>query len=97
MTTRTYYSQEAEFRAQRDRMAFAFVAMLLGVGLGSVLALLFAPQAGRKTRQQITDQVEQAAAQGREVVEQAAAQGREVAEQVTKDVVENANRMRRSH
>ncbi len=63
MTARTYYTHEAEVRAQRDRTALAFIAVLLGVSIGSVLALLFAPQAGRKIRQQLGEQAEQVGTQ----------------------------------
>lgn len=62
MSTRMYYSQEAEQQAQRERLTLALLASLLGLSLGAVLAFLFAPQSGDKTRQQLGEQVEHAVA-----------------------------------
>lgn len=61
MNERVYYSREAEQRAQRDRMLVALVATALGVGLGTVIALILAPQPGEETRNQIGQQVGQVA------------------------------------
>ncbi|HEX2622827.1 MAG TPA: YtxH domain-containing protein [Phototrophicaceae bacterium] len=61
MSERMYYSREAEQRAQRDRMLVALVATALGVGLGTVIALILAPQAGEDTRNQLGQQVGQVA------------------------------------
>lgn len=61
MSERTYYSREAEMRARRDRMMLALIATALGVGLGTVIALILAPQAGEETRNQLGQQVGQVA------------------------------------
>lgn len=58
---RIYYSKEAEELAGRQRFILVIVAIALGVGLGSVVALLLAPQSGSKTRQQLGNQMEQTA------------------------------------
>jgi SAM-dependent MidA family methyltransferase len=55
---RVYYSKEAEELASRQRFILVITAIALGVGFGSVIALLLAPQSGEKTRQQIGSQVE---------------------------------------
>ncbi len=55
---RIYYSKEAEELAGRQRFILVITAIALGVGFGSVIALLLAPQSGEKTRQQIGSQVE---------------------------------------
>jgi gas vesicle protein len=44
MSERTYYSQEAELRAKRQTLATAGLVLVLGVGVGAVLAMLFAPK-----------------------------------------------------
>ncbi len=82
MNERIYYSRDAEIRAQRDRIILAIVIAGLGVGIGSIVALLLAPRSGEKTRHQVAD-----------TLNQAAGQGREVAGQVMKSVREGAGRL----
>jgi gas vesicle protein len=72
MNDRIYYSVEAEMQAQRERIALAVAAMIVGVGLGAVLALIFAPQSGDKTRRQLEEQAREWANQGEDAVGQAA-------------------------
>jgi gas vesicle protein len=66
MNERIYYSREAEEQARRERTLLVLAAIAIGVGVGTIFALMFAPQAGRKTREQLGDQLEQAASQGLE-------------------------------
>lgn len=68
MNERIYYSEEAARRAQRDRAIMALVVTSLGVGVGAMLMLLFAPQRGEQTRRQIGEQIEQALSQGQETL-----------------------------
>ena len=68
MSERRYYSQEAAERAERERIALALIVALMGVGLGTVIALMFAPQAGEKTRKQLGKQVSHVVSDGREAV-----------------------------
>lgn len=58
---RIYYSKEAEELAGRQRFILVITAIALGVGFGSVIALLLAPQSGTKTRQQLSSQMEETA------------------------------------
>ena len=67
MNERTYYSREAEERAQQQRTAMAAVVMVLGLGLGAILALLFAPRSGENTRKVLGKTVEHAYDNGRDV------------------------------
>jgi gas vesicle protein len=53
MNDRIYYSKEAEERAQRERATAVLIFMALGLGVGAVLALLFAPKSGDKTRAEL--------------------------------------------
>ena len=69
--SRMYYSREAEMQALRERFVLAIVVAALGLGMGAVLALLFAPQSGDKTRHQIQEEVERVTSQGREAAKQA--------------------------
>jgi len=56
MNDRIYYSKEAEELAAQQRTILALVVMLLGLGLGAVVALLFAPRRGEDIRKDIADQ-----------------------------------------
>ena len=58
MSDRTYYSREAEMRASRERVTAIFVFLALGVTVGGLLALLFAPQSGNKTRRELASSLE---------------------------------------
>jgi gas vesicle protein len=73
-TNRTYYSREAEMREMRERLGLAMMCMIVGLGMGSVLALLFAPTTGRKFRNEITHSLESGVKTGRERVEPAITQ-----------------------
>ncbi len=66
---RVYYSHDAEMHAMRDRTALILVFLTLGLGIGAALALLFAPMSGKKTRDGMTQTVEQGLKDGREMVE----------------------------
>lgn len=66
---RVYYSHEAEMHAMRDRTVLALVFLTFGLGIGAVLALLFAPTSGKKVRDDLTKTVEQGLKDGRETVE----------------------------
>lgn len=68
MNERIYYSEEAARRAQRERAVMALIVTSLGIGVGAMLMLLFAPQRGQETRKQIGDQIEQALSQGQETL-----------------------------
>lgn len=66
---RTYYSHDAEMREMRNRTVFTLLFMTLGLGLGAVLALLFAPSSGKDTRHEIAGNVEDGLQAGRENLE----------------------------
>jgi len=66
MNERTYYSKEAEQRAQQERTILAALVLAFGLGIGAAMMLLFAPRAGEKTRQALADQVGQVAEKGSE-------------------------------
>lgn len=55
---RTYYSREAEMRAQRERAAAVLIFLAVGVVLGTLVALLFAPQSGKRTRRELAHSLE---------------------------------------
>ncbi len=57
MNDRTYYSREAEDQVRREQMGNAVLFILLGLVVGAVLALLFAPESGEKMRGSIEDTI----------------------------------------
>ena len=53
MSNRIYYSQEAEQRAHQQRAMMIGIFLLVGLGVGAILALLFAPKSGESIRAEI--------------------------------------------
>lgn len=68
-TDRTYYSHDAEVRALRARTVLTAVFLMMGLGLGAVVALLFAPMSGKKTRHNLAQGVEDGLRAGRDSLE----------------------------
>ncbi len=57
-TARTYYSQEAETAAMRRMTIVTLVWLVLGLGVGAAMALLYAPKSGKKTRHDLSKALE---------------------------------------
>jgi hypothetical protein len=85
MSDRMYYSREAERQAYAERLALAVIVLITGLGIGTLLALLFAPQSGDKTRRDI--------ASGAEDI---LGEGRQTGAKVVEGVVDGVDRLRRS-
>lgn len=66
---RIYYSHEAEMIAMRDRTMLSLAFLILGLGIGAGLALLFAPMSGKKARYELNKTVEHGLRDGREMLE----------------------------
>ncbi len=58
MNDRIYYSREAEMQASREKTMAVFLFLAIGIGLGGVLALLFAPKSGDKMRKELAGTLE---------------------------------------
>jgi len=67
MSDRIYYSREAEIRAQRERTMMAIVLLGFGLGVGAIMALLFAPRSGEEVRKDITHRIEPGLERARDV------------------------------
>lgn len=50
MATRKYYSEEARHQAYTERTFIATVCLIVGITVGTVIALLFAPEKGSDVR-----------------------------------------------
>jgi gas vesicle protein len=66
---RIYYSHEAEMYAMRDRAVLAMLFLTFGLGVGAIIALLFAPSSGKVTRHQLANYGEEKLQTGRDAVE----------------------------
>lgn len=81
MSDRTYYSHDAEMRAQREKFTGVLIFLALGLGIGAALALLFAPESGDKTRHRLGHTINEGIEKGREATNTAIHQvEREVAD-----------------
>ncbi len=65
MNDRIYYSRDAEMQAMRERNTAILAFLLVGMAVGTVLALLFAPRSGEKTRAELSDALEDSFHEGR--------------------------------
>ena len=68
---RTYYSHDAEIRSARRNTALVVLALSLGAGVGAAAGLMFAPNTGQKTREDLTHGLEQGVKKLEEKVEEA--------------------------
>jgi len=66
---RVYYSHDAEIHAVREMTRLMALCLIVGLGIGVVLALLFAPTSGKKVRDDLTKTVGQGWNNGRDAVE----------------------------
>ncbi len=66
---RIYYSHDAEMQANRQRILLTLLCVAFGLGMGTVVALLFAPATGKNTRKDLAKNVEEGVKDGRETVE----------------------------
>ena len=65
---RIYYSNEAENYAMRERIMLATLFLTFGLGIGTTLALLFAPSSGEVSRYNIGKSFEKNLNNGREAI-----------------------------
>lgn len=52
---RIYYSEDAARIARRNRIVGLLTALAVGLSIGAVLALMFAPETGSETRSRLLD------------------------------------------
>ena len=53
MSQRTYYSEDAKNKAQFKMSALAAFCLAIGATIGTAIAILFAPQTGEDTREEL--------------------------------------------
>ena len=69
MSNRIYYNREAEMQAMREKTVMAVVLTAVGLAIGALVALLFAPARGDQTRENIAHTFEEGIKEGRSTVE----------------------------
>ncbi len=76
---RIYYSRDAEIHAVREITKMMGLCLMLGLGMGAIVALLFSPKSGQKVREDLGKAVQQGLNNGREALEPVVKQvGKEV-------------------
>jgi gas vesicle protein len=71
MSQRTYYSEEAKHRAEVKTALLLTFVLALGAGLGTAIAMLFAPRSGDETREELFHSIEEQTERGRKASEKA--------------------------
>lgn len=66
---RIYYSREAEMQATREMTKLTVLFLTIGLGIGAVLALLFAPASGKKIRDNLAKSVGEGLNNSQETIE----------------------------
>ena len=69
--SRIYYSHEAETQAMRRMTLWTVFLLALGLGVGAVIALLYAPKEGEKMRHQLAKNIEEGISSGQDALEPA--------------------------
>ena len=71
MIDRTYYSREAEMRANRERLMATVPLLVFALAIGIAIALFLAPESGEKTREELAGRVNDRLEGGRDATSQA--------------------------
>ncbi len=71
MNDRTYYSREAEMRANRERFMSTIPLLVFAMAIGIAIALFLAPDSGEKTREELAGRVNDRLEGGRDATNQA--------------------------
>ncbi len=66
---RVYYSHEAKIHAAGEMTRLMAFCLMVGLGIGAALALLFAPTSSKNVRKNLTKMMGQGWNNGREAVE----------------------------
>ncbi len=66
---RIYYSHDAKMHSMVNRIVVTLVFLMIGSGIGAILALLFAPSSGQSTRHDLAKGVEEGLQSGRDAVQ----------------------------
>lgn len=91
---RVYYSHEAETQAKREMAALTMVALTLGLGIGTLITLLFAPFSGRQARRDLAKSVGKEWENGREMIDPLVKRFEDKLGDLLKNVEERVNHLK---
>lgn len=66
---RIYYSHDAETQAKRETATLTLFALTVGLGVGALVTLFFAPKPGKSARQELVRNIEGYWKAGRDAVD----------------------------
>ncbi len=66
MSNRTYYSRDAQARAAREEGMSIVSFLAIGLAIGALIALLFAPKEGKELRQELGSNLQEGLNSGRD-------------------------------
>ncbi len=66
---RVYYSHDAETHVKREMIALIMLALTVGLGIGALVVLLFAPSSGKKVRHDLAKSMGEDWENGRDAVD----------------------------
>jgi gas vesicle protein len=93
MNERVYYSEEARRNAQRKQLIIALAVAGVSLSIGTLIALLFAPDSGENVRQEIRSQLDEILERGGEATRDATHDARQRAENMRGKVEDRINSM----
>ena len=67
--SRFHFGHDSEAHASRQMMMFTGLWLMVGLGVGAVMALLYAPASGKKTRRKLFRRMEEGLDSGQETIE----------------------------
>lgn len=65
---RVYYSHDSEIHAVREMSKLMVLCLMVGLGIGAIVAVLFSPLSGKQVREDLSKTVEEGLNNGREAV-----------------------------
>jgi gas vesicle protein len=89
---RIYYSRSAKMHAMRSMIRLTLLCLAIGLGVGAILALLFAPASGKKIRDGLGRSIEDGWQNGRQAVEPMAKRLEKDFDELHKNVEEHPSR-----
>jgi gas vesicle protein len=67
--SRIYYSNDAEAKAIRQMTIMTLIWLAVGLGIGAIMALFFAPTSSKKLRKSLSKNFEEGLNSGQEAIE----------------------------
>jgi len=88
---RVYYSHDAETHVKREMAALTMLALTLGLGIGTLLTLLFTPSSGKQARHDLAKSMGEEWENGRDAVDPMVKRLEEKFGELLKNIEERVN------